>query len=312
MACPIPSCRITKLDEQMISCWICSTSYHSKCAQLAARTIDNLREDKGLRWCCEKCKHIDGEFFTFFKNCRARLDDISRDFDLISDRFKKYKNILDNSSNLDIVLQSPTENSRKRKKSKSNKNSSNNEIETISPTLVNTNNNIHDSETVVIPTNNAETAPLPIPPIIITPSHSNSLNTGTVVAPATVLTDTNSFFSPFNTPTNQSPAGSAPKPLRVLPPMKTIFAARFAPETTEDDIHFYIKSKLNANVDIKVSKLQFVERRNKSSFKIFVPEDIFDTVVNPEFWPYRAVVHEFVFRDRVARLPARPVEQSKN
>ncbi|XP_075150626.1 uncharacterized protein LOC142224724 [Haematobia irritans] len=51
-----------------------------------------------------------------------------------------------------------------------------------------------------------------------------------------------------------------------------------------------------------------------ASFRILVPEDIFDIVVKPDFWPPRTVVHEFVYKPNpkkdVVRLPTIPTTET--
>ena len=77
MSCSKSNCRVTSDKDPMVNCWLCNIVYHAKCVELTARTADNLREDKGLRWCCSKCKIYDIQFYSFFKNTRKELEDIS-------------------------------------------------------------------------------------------------------------------------------------------------------------------------------------------------------------------------------------------
>ncbi|KNC31628.1 hypothetical protein FF38_01252 [Lucilia cuprina] len=66
MSCVKPKCR-NKAEVPMVACWLCNAVYHAKCVDLAPRTADNIREDKGL------------QFFSFFKYTRLELDNINND-----------------------------------------------------------------------------------------------------------------------------------------------------------------------------------------------------------------------------------------
>ncbi|XP_059223107.1 uncharacterized protein LOC131996929 [Stomoxys calcitrans] len=261
MSCPISSCKITKIDESMISCWLCLESFHAKCAVLATRTVDNLREDK--------------------------------EFNLIAERFKKFKDLLDESSSLEDSLRSPNDNSRKRKKLKTNKTTDQ------APLSINTGNT---------GTGNNSTLPIPNTDSDVTQAENSNFRK------TELITDTQVGNSNLNNATTASL--NSPRPLRVIPPMKTVFAARFAAVTSEDDMRYYIKSKLNLDVNLKIFKFQYRDTRNTASFRIMVPDSVFETVVSPDFWPPRALVQEYIYKERIrtniAHLPTRSEDLPKN
>ena len=82
-------------------------------------------------------------------------------------------------------------------------------------------------------------------------------------------------------------AKNHPKELRTISPKKTVFATRFAVDTNAEDIKFYILSKTkNCNSDeIILFKINSI---NRASFKLIVPDNLFQQIVNPEFWPKNA------------------------
>ena len=89
----------------------------------------------------------------------------------------------------------------------------------------------------------------------------------------------------------------------ISPKKKTIFATRFAVDTNVEDMKFYILSKIkNCNPDeILLFK---INSRKRGSFKIIVPDNLFQQIVNPEFWPKHALVREFIYSEsNIARLP---------
>lgn len=245
------------------------------------------------------------------------------------------------------ILRSPNDNSRKRKKSKTNKttdqaplsintgntatgnnstvpipntdsdvtqaeNSNFRKTELITDTQVG-NSNLKNTE-MTTDTNNIGTKT--VPPIVVTPSGSN------IFSGLNTPSGPNKFFSPLNSPSPQNFVSAttaslnSPRPLRVIPPMKTVFAARFAADTSEDDMRYYIKSKLNLDVNLKIFKFQYRDTRNTASFRIMVPDSVFETVVSPDFWPPRALVQEYIYKERIrtniAHLPARSEDLPKN
>lgn len=313
MICAKPDCKFGNTEDQMVACWLCYTAYHAKCVQLSARTVDNLKEDKGLRWCCKKCKIFDIEFYTFFKNTRMEFDKISTDLTLLTEKFHKYKDVFDNASCLEKFLQSPSDSIRKRKKTSENLN--------IIPEA-DLNQNLHPTTLCTTPTNipNPEIPALNqsqsyAPSIVINAPPHNKTSTNiaaTSKGADSTPSGTNKFFTPTASPNNIV----RNKELRVVPSQKTIFIARFAADTSTDDITDYIRSNLKLSIDIKVFKFKYSEQRSKASFKVIVPEDYFDAIVNPDFWPPKAIVHEYIYRDNgrsnIVHLPSRNNEISKN
>lgn len=320
MFCSKPYCNLSSSDL-FVSCWLCNVIYHAKCVNLSPRTADNLREDKGVRWCCTKCKVYDIKFFTFIKSTLSEIDDISNDLSLLTDKFKKYRELFDKVSCLNKYIDSPAKSPKRKKTSEpiSNivvasdpiapRNNYNNIPVDHHPVPVTTfqtmDLNVIQNEKIPVSNNNLLDA---IPPRS-KPPHLNVTSSGS-----------NTFFSPINSPiTQKSPSlnpndNNGPKQLKVVSMKKTIFAARFAAETTEEDIDFYIKSKINADININVFKFKYTQQRSKSSFKIIVPEEVFETIVNADFWPPKAIIHEYVYRENIqsdiVHLPARNL--SKN
>lgn len=103
--------------------------------------------------------------------------------------------------------------------------------------------------------------------------------------------------------------------LRVIPPPKEIFVSRFAFETTAEDIEYYIKSKFNSNVNISTQKFVYLKARAITSFKITVPVELFEQILDPSFWPVSTYVREYQQREnqrRIVRLPLHEPNRPKN
>lgn len=105
--------------------------------------------------------------------------------------------------------------------------------------------------------------------------------------------------------------------LKVIPPKKSIFISRFAYETTTDNIYNYIESKLNCNPDVLIKKFTYSEPRDITSFKLTVPNDLFDTLIDPTFWPNNTFIREYVIRNNtrsnnIVRLTSYSNNVSKN
>lgn len=128
--------------------------------------------------------------------------------------------------------------------------------------------------------------------------------------PATNLNNAEVLINNGNNPSSHGE-------LRVVPPNKQIFISRFAFDTSADDIDFYIKSKLKQNADITVRKFTYSQPRSITSFKITVPFNIFDRVVDPSFWPNHVIVREYEYNinqrgNNIVHLQPRQLTSQKN
>ncbi|XP_037812258.1 uncharacterized protein LOC119604007 [Lucilia sericata] len=148
----------------------------------------------------------------------------------------------------------------------------------------------------------------PRSPMEFTTMNAMGVDTGTACIPAI------SENLPVIQPTRASDSIHS---LRVVLPKKTIFISRFAFDTSTDDIEYYIKTKLNREVDIIIHKFKYSQPRTIASFKVMVPSEIFDHLINPNFWPENALIREYIYRDNqrpsnTAQLPSRSTILSKN
>ncbi|XP_059223125.1 uncharacterized protein LOC131996939 [Stomoxys calcitrans] len=231
MGCSKVNCKSSTSGDSMVSCWLCLDSYHDKCVELSVRTADNLRENKGLRWCCIKCRAYDAEFYSFFKTTRIEFNKISLELNSVLEKFNKYKQVFDNSSRLDQFLQSPSDSLRKRKK---------------------------PSDITVRTAANDETNVISVPKINLPDTFSTSVSSSkptdaNKLTAEVIPSGTNQFYSPLTSPKSPNAPNTPASPnLRVVVPKKTIFAARFAAETSENDIISYINSKIGSNHEIKL------------------------------------------------------------
>lgn len=298
MLCSKPKCTSNDNKEAFISCWLCDNIFHARCVGLTARVADNLLENKGLRWCCQKCMVYDVKFFSFIKKSISEFENINNDLLQLTEKFKKYKQLFHDVSALDNYLESLSK-SPKRKKTSDH---------------IITQSNNHDTmakKSHPTPQSVMMTAP---PTIVlddaVTMNNSNEIQNPPINPPVPLnfTASTSKSVSAINNP--------IPNILKVVSKKKTIFAARFAAETTEDDVAYYVKNKLGANIEVNVFKFKYFEKRSKSSFKVIVPEEVFETVVNPDFWPEKAIIHEYLYRESVqsniVHLPARLSDDSKN
>ena len=118
-----------------------------------------------------------------------------------------------------------------------------------------------------------------------------------------------------NTPPKVDNLQNGHHPLRAIPPKKQIFVSRLASNTTVEDVDFYIKNIIGQNSDISIYKFSFAQPRTISSFKLTVPLEIFETLLEPNFWPINTMVREYIFRpnqQNIAVLPQNNSSGSKN
>lgn len=86
--------------------------------------------------------------------------------------------------------------------------------------------------------------------------------------------------------------------LQTVVPFKYIFVSRFVADTTEEDVVDYIKDNLKSpNLAVTASKFHFNQPRFTASFKLRVPSNVFELIMQLSFWPQNTIVHEFVNRN---------------
>lgn len=91
-------------------------------------------------------------------------------------------------------------------------------------------------------------------------------------------------------------------PLLVIPPPKDIFVSRFEPQTEPTTILHYLKHEKGIETEVicceKISK----PNSNISSFRIKVPQNLFETICSSSCWPEFTFVKEFKHRPLVKKL----------
>ena len=100
----------------------------------------------------------------------------------------------------------------------------------------------------------------------------------------------------------------------VGPRRRTVLVSRLSADISVHRITNYIKShspNFNDN-DCRVLKFNNFQNRDISSFKIIVPEMMFNILVKQSFWPMGVLVREFIHRDRPRRSVAVNLQSSKN
>lgn len=127
----------------------------------------------------------------------------------------------------------------------------------------------------------------------------------------------NNFKAVITPSTSKDINQREPRQLNIIPPKKSIFISRFAFDTSADDIDSYIKMKLKFSPDILTKKFTYSGPRNITSFKVSVPFDLYEQIVDPGFWPNNTLVREYIIKENprtnnIVRLPSREHSNPKN
>ena len=86
--------------------------------------------------------------------------------------------------------------------------------------------------------------------------------------------------------------------LLVVKPLKAIFLSRLHPSTTSEDIISHIKESTCSDLLFECISLKGRHQTRVASFKLIVPDELFDILLSSDFWPPGIVIHEFVQRPR--------------
>ncbi|XP_065356382.1 uncharacterized protein LOC135950783 [Calliphora vicina] len=292
--CLNKSCTLSGDDERMVVCWLCHGMCHFKCSGLTGLVAEAVCKTKGLHWCCNACQKIGVEYYRFYQSTKNTFLNIQNKLSALSSEIAAYGNLYEEFKQLNC-LNSPPQSSPKRRKSSRTKNKTN---ASQSPgASVVSNVVVSDSITPSTSTSNPDKYATMLNTISDS-VYSHMQTTATFV-------NYDNIAGTSNAATNQiSNTG-----LKIIPPNKSIFISRFASDTTVEQINFYIKSKLNFEADFTTYKFSYAQPRRITSFKLNVPHDLYEQIVNPNFWPANTLVREYEFKDNprkhnIAVLPS--------
>lgn len=301
MDCLQGNCNVSG-NDRMVSCWLCLGSYHIKCCGLRARDADALADlGKSLHWTCSRCKNIKIDFYKFFKNYKDVFDQLNKEFLSAQSKLSTFGELFTKFQMLDQFVDTDKSTSTNKKTLS---------ISLPTPVLPNS--------SLAIPPNSAV-----VNDVFVFPSTSSN-ETSSQTCNSSSITIENNFSnakSPLIPPLTQTSenlnSDDQPriKPLKAIPPKKFIFVSRLASGTSPEDVDYYLKSKTNHNADILIHKFKFSQPRSISSFKLTVPAELFENIMDPGFWPVNTLVREFTYNDRrkpIGVLPQREGYVSKN
>lgn len=302
MSCVNVNCKIVSETERSIECWLCTNIWHSKCAGLSAKVVDVMYgdSDSGLKWCCKNCRKINVEFYKFVKDYSSEMAEIGKEMWSLYSRFNKYASLFDRFPELNAFVCSPDVVGQKRKRS--TKKTLPKKLDVGTPSA-------SDRTSLDEPTTSS--ASVSVPCSVSVDQQRVALAVTPRVDKVVSIQEGNSMGNPEMNPKPPanvaSRAGGKSKTLTVVPAKKVVFVSRFAPDTSSEDIDFYIRSKIEGDFYLKTFKIRSSSSNSRSSFKIIVQPKIFDKLISSDFWPPKAFVKEFVDRvDNLAQLPLRP------
>lgn len=310
MACANKNCSITGTDR-MVSCWLCLSYYHLKCCGLKARDADALADStKNLQWSCPNCKPIGIEFYNMFKSSKDEFEKINKEFLSLQTKFAQFGELFTKYPNLENFVVSP-------KRNKTN----------LSPVASQNLSVASNSLECFSFSSNLQT-PITANSVVrsVTPSKENAsslLENRSSDAENVNINGIEPSPSHQNMPSNEISTGSSispslnPKPLRAIPlkKNKSVFVSRLASDTTVEDVVFYIKNKLSTNSFVSAYKYTYSQPRSITSFKITVGDELYNYLIDPNFWPVHTFVREYVYNQNqrnVARLPSIVLNNQKN
>lgn len=308
MACLLKNCNIKNDDERMIVCWLCHECCHFKCSGLSGLVAEAVSKNKGLHWCCENCRKFGVNYYRFFQETKNKFTELQKEAIKLNDRISAYGKLFDDFKSLDN-LKSPPQSSPKRRKSARNMNkdkrddqenvsappcnsASDGNVQFSNITELNSNNLYRESDCIVPSSNITELNSTNLYPNVSNPPQSININ-----PPGSINSDSRYI------------------PLRAVPPKKTIFVSRLHYDTTSESVDLYIRNAIGSDADISIQKFNFSQPRSISSFKITISTDIFETLINPNFWPTNTLVREYIYKARpqsIAVLPQRESFVPKN
>ncbi|XP_041449637.1 uncharacterized protein LOC121404368 [Drosophila obscura] len=283
------------ISDSFLSCWLCDNVAHIKCAGGGnfGRLHDLISKRMGLIWSCLACREIEAEMRTFMRQTRTG-------FWMSGSNLRKIPNI-DNSNFLQpIGIGTPSSHLHT---SASLDSPSGHAFPEINPFLTPTNNVMPLTVSITADTavsassvrmhlaDDVPTVPatVPVPPVSTESAFISAPGLTVLTVPAT-----------FPLPSIASAAAIVSAPglqLRAVVPQKAIFVSRLLPETTPEDVKLHLSHYLHTPPDaFVITKFNFKNKRNISSFKIFLPDSLLSKALEPSAWPEHRILHEFLPR----------------
>lgn len=303
MSCLMKNCNIKSDNERKITCWLCHELCHVKCSGLSGLVVDAMANDKGLHWRCNDCRKIGVTFYRFFQDTFKKFLEIQEEASKLTERISEYGKLFDDFKSLDN-LKSPPQSSPKRRKSSRNKDKHENPVASTSSLGFPSLNFIPEPIR-----NNAE---MPLDCVYESSKTPASFINSDQTETALVNTD--------GTPNPPAPVPNSDQTvhstLRAVSPKKTVFVSRLAVETTSEAVTSYINSKVGPDADVSTYKFNFSQQRSITSFKITVAADLFERILDPQFWPENTLVREYTYREKprsnIGHLPQHEMNVPKN
>lgn len=321
MRCVARNCTVTNVyDGCLLSCWLCDCHAHVKCAGFNGRHFDKITaKESGLRWSCWNCREFDVDFYKLFKEAKKGFHSLNYDFLSICSRLKSLEEMFDKFKWPEGKLSSP------RRERASSDRQLNVPLTPISDNLGNLFVSPQPLQSLIpssiIPSSAEVSLANPIVSIPVGRDEGASVSVDVVrpdPAQNRISTVERSLQVDDDDVIGQNSQISHELmdmgDLVVIPPRRTIFISRLSAETSVDKVIYFIKSHLsnfNEN-DLKVFKFNNSQSRDIASFRVLVPEKIFNTLVSNSFWPQGVLVKEFIPRDRPRRAAPVDLGRPKN
>lgn len=294
VVCFAKTCKkVINASDLAVDCWLCNNIVHAKCIGVAARTVDDVRKNIGLRYCCEACRDVEREMLSFMRQTKGGFKEVLSNFQKTHNMFLALEKQF---NSLTLLNESP-----RRKKTATGVQHVDGSLQPaagsqLQPPLA------QPSTSELTPRILRSSARkdsvsecavgLTVPPIISASSPSGS-HILTNQSPVYLTPQGIRAGLPADNGTTDSQS-ALPQALIGIPPTKQIFVSRLSPVQTSEDVMAFIRGKVGAEFSkVKVEKFKFSYARDISSFKINVPNVLFGTICSTNFWPEHVVVKEY-------------------
>ncbi|KAH8347655.1 hypothetical protein KR059_006669, partial [Drosophila kikkawai] len=284
--CCFPKCpNGQKISSRHVTvyCWLCDNIAHIGCADLGqngSRITDRIRENPGLDWTCPSCLHIKSDMRVFMRQTHLEFQSLAAGFKELSTRFQKAGHHFKSLK----LLSDPANNKNRSNLSEKFLSLPDPECRLMQftprakPAAVD-NGSSDDAASITISMVEDLVRPLDQQPVnVVQASTLHAAASAKVVAPVPILGRSEATTLPVQQPVYTDQASTS----------------RLNPGASEGDVKTHLSSKLNVSVtEFSVSKFNFKQRRDISSFKITISDLLFSKALDPSLWPEHAIVHEF-------------------
>lgn len=293
-------CSICKIDTSgasALACGVCYVTTHASCLGFKGPDSDKVSKHSGIKFYCSIHENLSP------KTIISKFRQLKRKFDVLNKNLNEMLEILSDERLFLEGPLGPESNTQTENFPAMEVDEHRGSSDIASPTPAQTRSM---SNSVPLKRKNGNSDKLVEPKRIKPTKTKSNTNNSNVNVPIINLINEPQPSTSSGSQSEIVSENSSEEELEALPPPKVVFISNLANGSTIEKIQDFISKRID-NIDpskIFVHKMNLPDNREYSSFKITVRDnDLYDTLLNKQFWPRNTFVKPFLRRTYQAVIP---------